>query len=465
MGANSSTCLPCKASGGTSRRGKGITNVLNNRDNEGTPQLLKKVSTAAEQQARSGTAGKQPSTPHEGSPTNGALSSSQSLQDRGETLHSQVSRHLQAQTDSALQPADSTQLERGPTGEKELAQHPSLDGAKRTASGCQQTSSNEGPRLQQTKRLEPAGEEQSGAAVQHQDHINIPSHMLAVEADPAWQQQHPDAQQALLSPHSCSVAHRVAAALRAAAGERAAAAAARAAEAAEAAKMAPKGQGEPPGGPGSFGESSKGFNSFRSTRDDAGNDKDKKPEERQLQQQQSTKRPTTTKNCLSQVSCFSPADDSGNEINVRQGLGNQEEAGGTAASAQQIVLGAAKRVGELLSSAAAALASPSAAEPETPEAGIVQNDQEACAPSEWQKSRQTDSGKGSELADSAAAFLGAVDRAMDTISSEGFKKQAVTLLSQSVSVAASLVEAVKTCGDTPRCRETLPSAVTAVNGW
>lgn len=428
MGANTSTCLPCKASGGTSRRTKTITNALNNRDNEEAPHFLKKVSTAAEAHSKTGAAG-QPSTPHEGSPINGALSSSQSLQERGETLHSQMSRHLQAQPDPALQPAASTQLEGGTTGEKALAHQPSLDGAKleeqqRMASGCQQPSFNDRPWLQQTRRLEPAGEEQLGApSVQHQDHINIPSHMLAVEPDSTWQ-QHPNAQQALLSPHSCSVAHRVAAALRAAAGERAAAAAARAAEAAEAAKVAPKGSAEPFKASGSFANSSKICNSSRSVTNDAGYcDNDRKPEERQLQQQQSMKR-LTKKNCLSQVSCFSSLDDSGNEIDVRQGLGNQQDATGTAASPQQIVLGAAKRVGELLSSAATALTSPSGAGAEMRDVVIVPNDQQASAPPDWQGIGQTESGKGGELVDTAATFLGAMDRAMDTIASEEFKKQA-----------------------------------------
>lgn len=434
MGANNSTCLPCKAAGASGRRNKATTGVPNPKDSDKQAQVLKKVSTVAEPQAGNGTAS-QPSIP-EGSQTNGALRSSHSLQGRAQTLQPQPAPHSQGQAGPSFQPTDSPRSQQVVT-EKERDVHPELEGIEAlehdAPSSSHQSHPNEVSPAPQTRRLEVVeGQRTNEGVLQHQTHLHVPSHMLAAETETAWQQHH-DAQQALLSPHSCSVAHRVAAALRAAAGERAAAAAARAAEAVEAAKMTPKESLEQKALENLRSSSTAGVSVFRTLRA-ASNGTEDSSQEQQASQQHGAQRASLQNSCFRHVSCFSSSDDSGNEITVRQGLEQRQEGTGSAAPSEHFVVGAAKRMGEMLSraaAAAAALASPVAEEASDvgEDAAIVPNDQLDSGLSDRRALRQKSSDKGGELSESAAVLLGAMDRAMDTITSDDFKKQASRCLS------------------------------------
>lgn len=463
MGANNSTCLPCRVSGGNGRRSKVVSDVQNERNSEKQANLLKKVSTAADPQGGSRPAG-QASTPTASPNTGAGVSSSQSLHGRTEIPHQQHSLQVQEEQDPLLQPTESRHLRQSAPGVEQHAQT-SLEGITHQEQREEGSAVFDSPlrldegRLapQQTEEPTPPMERHTNSeALNRQSQIHVPSHMLASEIEGSWQQQH-DSQQALLSPHSCSVAHRVAAALRAAAGERAAAAAARAAEAVEAAKSSPKesiGQSSELGTRHDASPSSS--LEVRGLRMISGSTGDNTIEQ-QASNVQSQHLPVPHKSCFPQVPCFSTSDDRGNEITVREDLQQQHQAGGTP-QPDYFVVSAAKRVGEMLSTAAAAAASvaTSAAGRKTAaseeENAIVPNDQWISGSADrqdWRSMAQTGEEKSGELGESAAALLGAMDRAMDTINSEKFKQQAVTLLSQSISVAASVVEAVKTCGEAP----------------
>lgn len=449
MGANNSTCLPCKAVGASARRSKETNGVHNPRDGDNQSRFLKKVSTSADPQGESRTAEQSP-IPKDSPPTGIVASSSQTPQGGAEVQQLQQSFHDEAQPGPFLQPTDSSRLQQGAT-ENEHDEQPLPEGKERQEDSTGPFSSHSRAKnvsLEQNPRKpEPATEQQpSREPPQHKPHLHVPSHMLASESDASWQ-KHRIAQQALLSPHSCSVAHRVAAALRAAAGERAAAAAARAADAVEAAKTIPK-------------RSVKQLNELEFRRSFSPSSSlelrglgvaggtmkgDCIGQADQKQGQQCT---SSQNRCFPRVSCFSVSDDSGNEISLRDGFMPSE----------YFVVGAAKRMGEMLSTAAAAAVqmASSAAGAKTCEAvednAINPNYQWVSGLADGQERQmigQMDNEKSGEPSESAAVLLGAMDRAMDTINSDDFKRQAVTLLSQSISVAASVVEAVKKCGDAP----------------
>lgn len=462
MGANNSTCLPCRVSGGNSRRSKGVSDVQNDKKSDKQANLLKKVSTAAEPQGGSRLAGQV--CPPTGSPNTGAgVSSSQSLHGRTEIPQQQHSLQSQEEQDPLLQPLESRHLRQAAPGDGQQAQ-PSLEEATQqeqreegSAVFGSPSHLGEGPLAPQetTEPMPPMEQQTNREALNRQHHIHIPSHMLASEIEASWQQQH-GSQQTLLSPHSCSVAHRVAAALRAAAGERAAAAAARAAEAVEAAKLSPKESVGPCSELGTRQDASPSSSlEARGLRMISGSTGDNTIE--QASHQQDQVRPFSHKSCFPHVPCFSTSDDRGDEITVRENLQQRHEAADSSQS-DYFVVSAAKRVGEMLSTAAAAAASMASsaaggkASADEEECAIAPNDQWISGNADRQDRRlvaRTSNEKSGELSESAAAFLGAIDRAMDTINSDDFKQQAVTLLSQSVSVAASLVEAVKTCGEAP----------------
>lgn len=445
MGANNSTCLPCKVSGANARRSKGVSDVQNERTSDKQANLLKKVSTAAEPQGESRPAG-HASTPT-GSPITGAgVNSSQSLQGRTEMPQQQHSLQLQEEQDPLLQPLESRHLRQAAPGGAQQSQA-SLEGK------TQQEQRDEGLSVpgspshlvekslapEQTNEPMPPMEQQTnGEALNRQPHIHVPSHMLASETETSWQQHH-DPHQTLLSPHSCSVAHRVAAALRAAAGERAAAAAARAAEAVEAAKSSPK---ESVGQLSELGKTPEDASpssslEVRGLRMVSGSTGDNTIEP--ASRQQDPHRLPPHKSCFPHVPCFSTTDDSGDEITVRENLQQRHEAAGTYPQSDYFVVSAAKRVGEMLSTAAAAAASvassaaggkTSAAEEEN---AIAPNDQWSSGVGDRQDRRlvaRTGDEKNGELSESAAALLGAVDRAMDTINSDDFKRQASQRLRQ-----------------------------------
>ncbi|KAL8441060.1 hypothetical protein Emag_007484 [Eimeria magna] len=428
MGANNSTCLPCKVTGAAARRIKAAGDAIDPRDGDQHIRALKKVSTAAEPQGGSRPAA-QASTAR-GSPTNGAAGgSSRQLDGFIDVNRQEPPYDSQEQCSNMFGPTDSKQLQQGPIQHEhdprlsmeeadehteEKAPHSHLDHSKDISESRVDHSKGT---LSGAEHLVPGGN------LQHQQHIHVPSHMLATETESSWQHHH-DSQQALLSPHSCSVAHRVAAALRAAAGERAAAAAARAAEAVKAAKSASKADVvglqksserqqdlSPP--------SSQGFRGLRSA---AGTSKGNSLGP--ASQHQSQQRQPHQNGCLSQVPCFNASEESGNELTITENP-DMEQGTGSASPTDYFVVAAAKRVGDMFSTAAAAAASVASAAARGENCGDSTRDSSA------QQRLEGDDKEGPlglenncEFKHSAAVLLGAVDRAMETINSEDFKKQA-----------------------------------------
>ncbi|KAL8269721.1 hypothetical protein Esti_006357 [Eimeria stiedai] len=433
MGANNSTCLPCKVSGAAARRIKAAGDAIDPRDGDQHTRALKKVSTAAEAQGGSRPAA-QASTAR-GSPTNGAAgcSSQQPLEGLIEANQQQPSGTSQEQCSNLFGPTDSKQLQQGPLQHEQDAKL-SVDEAEEHTEERAPPSHLDHSRDVSESRVDYPKEGLSGSEhlvprggnLQHQQHIHVPSHMLATETEASWQHHH-DSQQALLSPHSCSVAHRVAAALRAAAGERAAAAAARAAEAVKAAKSASKAdalelqkslnyqQDLPP-------PSSQGFRGLRSA---AGSNKGNSVG--QASQHECQQRQAPQNGCLSQVPCFSASEEKGNELTITENP-EAEHGTGSAEPSNYFVVAAAKRVGDMLSTAAAAAASMASAAAREENCGdstgglSAQKNQEMLEAEGKQGSLGHENN--SEFKHSAAVLLGAMDRAMETINSDDFKKQA-----------------------------------------
>ncbi|CDJ54051.1 hypothetical protein, conserved [Eimeria brunetti] len=474
MGANNSTCLPCKVAGGNARRNKPLNGVHDPKNISRQVQVLKKVSTAADPQGTNGTV-LQSATPLDSS-ANGTSSPSEPLQRRSENLQLQGQALEQSHSEVSQQPAEGQRMQH--VGE--LQDDPPLHEGKTRPGHEPDLLSNQecsaGIPSPQPKELTTVGEQQlRDGSPKPQQHIHVPSHMLAAGAEMACI-KHQGTQQALLSPHSCSVAHKVAAALRAAAGERAAAAAARAAEAAEAAKAMPKQHAGQPKEACTLQTQSPSSDcrALRSaTRSTAEN-----TAEKQANAEQETQRTLPQNSCFPPVSCFSTNDESASEITVRHQAEQYEGKPIGFSSPEQSLISAAKLVGEMFSGAAAAAV-----------AMASSTSQHGCDSAEEPVSTNTEkclvaghtrSDKGGDLQEGAVVLLGAVDRAMDAITSDEFKKQAssaytetctsnmladtflifcrvqltclnvlqaVTLLSQSISVAASVVEAVKTCGD------------------
>ncbi|KAL8449135.1 hypothetical protein Emed_003286 [Eimeria media] len=425
MGANNSTCLPCRVTGAAARRIKAAGDAIDPRDGEHHLRALKKVSTAAEPQGGSRPAA-QASTAR-GSPTNAAAGgSSQPIDGFIEVNQQEGPYSSQEQGSNVFGPTDSKQLQQGPIQHEhdpKLSMEEGDEHAEEKAPASHLDPSRDlaEARVDHSKEGLSGGEHlvSGGGNLQHQQHIHVPSHMLATETEASWQQHH-DSQQALLSPHSCSVAHRVAAALRAAAGERAAAAAARAAEAVKAAKSASKGdaielqksfecqqQDLPP-------PSSQGFRGLRSA---AGNNKGNSNQQRHHSPQNG---------CLSQVPCFNASEERGDELTITENT-ETEQGTGNAPPTDYFVVAAAKRVGDMFSSAAAAAASVASAAARGENCGDSTGDLPA---HKNQRRLEGDEGKDGilenncEFKHSAAVLLGAVDRAMETINSEDFKKQA-----------------------------------------
>ncbi|KAL8430074.1 hypothetical protein ACSSS7_006170 [Eimeria intestinalis] len=445
MGANNSTCLPCKVTGAAARRLKAAGEVIDPRDGEEHIRALKKVSTAAEPQAGSRPAA-QASTAR-GSPTNhgaAAGSSSQPLEGFIEVNQQQPPYAPQEQPSTVFGPTDSKQLQQGPVQHEHDPKLSIEEADERPDEKTPPGYVNHSREVSEARVDNPnegvSGAEHlvSGGNLQHQNHIHVPSHMLATETEASWQQHH-DSQQALLSPHSCSVAHRVAAALRAAAGERAAAAAKRAAEAVKAAKAASKADGTelqkslecqqdlPP-------PSSQGFRGLRSA---AGNTKGNSMG--QASSYHSQQRHSPQNGCLSQVPCFNASEESGNELTITENP-EVEQGTGRAPPSDHFVVAAAKRVGHMFSSAAAAAASVASAAARGENCGDSTGDLSV----QKNQRRLEDDGFGSTAKSQKQKALDF----LRVIPSVYFRLlQAVTLLSQSISVAASVVEVVKKCGD------------------
>ncbi|CDJ64928.1 hypothetical protein, conserved [Eimeria necatrix] len=422
MGANNSTCLPCKAAGASARRNKAATDVQNNGKISTEVEILKKVSTAAEPQVASGTP--EQSSSLQGSPNNGSSNSSNSLQERAKTLQQEDSLPHNAQPETCPPLAEGSTVQQ----DKQQDELPSHEGQP-----CPQLETQLGLQLKgstdvsppHNKQLETAEDQKVDERARRtpEKRIYVPSHMLAEGSEQAWK-QHQGASQALLSPHSCSVAHRVAAALRAAAGERAAAAAARAAEAAEAIKKMPKDStGKPM-------NQSNGQVSGVCPAESAETCSAETLAEQQADAHQDAQRTRSRSSCFPHVLCFSSAYDSGNEITVRQEAEQQQEGESNSQSAEYSVISTAKRVGEMFSgaaSAAVAFASSASGQSafETPrDQGVVSGGETSGRGQELWQTVGVGSEKAGELQDGAVVLLGAVDRAMDAITSDDFKKQA-----------------------------------------
>ncbi|KAL8425530.1 hypothetical protein Efla_006765 [Eimeria flavescens] len=450
MGSNNSTCLPCKVTGGSARRTKAVAGSIDPKDGESQQtRILKKVSTAADPHG-GGRAAAAAST-SKGSPTNGATYiCGQPLQGHTELDQQQPSYSFQEEPLVLPRPTGNNEAQQ--EGDAQVALEEREDSAEGMASFSHSDPSRNGFEVEggNTKSQLPCAEQPVQVQIlQHQQHIHVPSHMLATEAEPSWQ-HHQDSQKALLSPHSCSVAHRVAAALRAAAGERAAAAAARAAEAVKAAKASSKEIAERQAAVRSQHHlASSGSVPYRGLRSAASTKRENSTGQICHGEKQQLHSPSIS--CLPQVPCFTASEESKNEVTIKQ-CPDTEPMSGSSDPADFFVVAAAKRVGNLLSTAATAAASMASGggggdQPADGAATSTKHeDQAGCNPRDRQEGLVMV--KGCELEHSAAVLLGAVDRAMDTINSDGFKKQAVTLLSQSISVAASVVEVVKKCGET-----------------
>ncbi|CDJ37469.1 hypothetical protein, conserved [Eimeria tenella] len=430
MGANNSTCLPCKAAGASARRNKAATDVQNNRKISKEVEILKKVSTAAEPHIASGTP--EQSSSLQGSPNNGSSNSSNSLQERAKTLQQKDSLPHYSHPEPSPPLAECSTVQQ----DKQQDELPSHEGQP-----CPQREMQLGFQLKgstdvlppHNKQLETVEDQKADERARRtpEKRIYVPSHMLAEGSEQAWK-QHQGAPQALLSPHSCSVAHRVAAALRAAAGERAAAAAARAAEAAEAIKKMPRDStGKPMNQPngqvsGVSPAESKALTSAEACSAET-------LAEQQADAQQDAQRTRSRSSCFPHVLCFSSAYDSGNEINVRQEAEQQQEGENNSQSAEYSVISTAKRVGEMFSGAAsAAVAFASSASGhsafEAPrDQGVVSCGETSGRGQELWQTVGVGSEKAGELQDGAVVLLGAVDRAMDAITSDDFKKQASLL--------------------------------------
>ncbi|CDI86378.1 hypothetical protein, conserved [Eimeria praecox] len=430
MGANNSTCLPCKVAGGNGRRNKSLNGPHDPKVLSSQAQVLKKVSTAAEPHGTSGTAS-QSATPQDSS-ANGGSSYSEPLQRGSETVQPQGSIPQQSHSRAPQQPIEGEQLQQV---EELQEQPPPQEGEIRPEHEADintKPKSLVGIAYPQQKELTTVGEKQvRDRSPKPQEHVHVPSHMLAVGAE-AVCMQHQGTQQALLSPHSCSVAHRVAAALRAAAGERAAAAAARAAEAAEAAKAVPMQQaGQPKVACRFQTESSAAECTVLGSATECTAEC---TPERQANSEEEAQRTLQQNSCFPKVSCFSSNDESASEITIRQQAEQSQGKGIGLSLPEQSLISAAKLVGEMFSgAAAAAVAMASSA-----------SGQSACDSAEQpvgtdresypvvgggvQQTTKTGNGKGAgDLQEGAVALLGAVDRAMDAITSDEFKKQASSI--------------------------------------
>ncbi|XP_026190778.1 uncharacterized protein LOC34617851 [Cyclospora cayetanensis] len=425
MGANNSACLPRRAAGATARRNGAISS---NRTAEAAlrpTQNFKKVSITVDSQAAKSETRAQLSTPH-GSPTNGVASSSGLTEECGDALHAQLS------------PDDQQVKVRG--------QLPNVSGIESSANEKQQDAhflEEEQPRepeaeftinqgspkeissLSKTEKPDEALYVQKGeGALRHQHHIHVPSHLLATRTEEAWE-QHQHESQALLSPHSCSVAHRVAAALRAAAGERAAAAAARAAEAAQAAKTTQEDEAEPLRGIQLLQASTNQDPAFKMCHEQPGCTASSSAEE-QVHLQQDSRGLHPQKSCFPHVSCLSSTDDSGNDVMVSSGMIWSETKSKNAISSEySVVKTALRRVGTMFSATSAALASPPVAKTTHEEAGnceIVSNVQRCLSAPEWHSGALAGSGIAGEQREGADMLQGALDRAMGTLTSDTFKK-------------------------------------------
>ncbi|CDJ33776.1 uncharacterized protein EMH_0089680 [Eimeria mitis] len=430
MGANNSTCLPCKVAGGNVRRNKPLNGAHDQQVLSSEAQVLKKVSTAAEPQGTSGTAS-QSAIPQDSS-ANAASGSSVPLQKRSGSLQLQGSFPGQSQSEALQQSIEGQRLQQV----EELQDKPTLQDGKipenETDLGSKAKCSVGVP-LSQPKDARTVVEQQlRDGSPRPQQHIHVPSHMLAAGADVVCI-KHQGTQQALLSPHSCAVAHRVAAALRQAAGERAAAAAAaaRAAEETEGTKAVPKQHAGQAKEACSFQTESSAAEcreptNGKETTADSSREKHAKPE----QEAQRTLPPSS---CFPQVSCFSSNDESASEITVMQQAEQYQGKTMGFPSPEQSLISAAKLVGEMFSGAAAAAVAMA-----TSTSGQTARDSserpaaksgESClvADQALRQATQTGSDKGGDLHEGAVVLLGAVDRAVDAITSDEFKKQASTV--------------------------------------
>ncbi|CDJ56451.1 hypothetical protein, conserved [Eimeria maxima] len=426
MGANNSTCLPCKVAGGNARRNRPLNGVHDPKILSGQVQVLKKVSTAAEPQGTSGTVSQ--SAPPQDPPVNGPSSSTEPLQECNETLQLQEPLIAQSHSEAPQQPVEVQRLKRAEQLQDEPSVHErEIRPDNETELKSKPTSSVGISSPKPKDETAVAGKQAREGSPMPQQHINVPSHMLAAGAEAVCLQHH-GTQQALLSPHSCSVAHRVAAALRAAAGERAAAAAARAAEAAEAAKAMPNQHGGHPKQDRIFQteSSSAECGALASI---TGSTEDSTPEQ-QANTEQEPQRAHQRNSCFPHVSCFSSNDESASEITVRQHAEQYPRKPNGFPSPEQSIISAAKLVGEMFSGAAAAAVALASSTPgQNANEGAEQplatsGDSCLVAGQGVRQATPAGSDKGGDLEEGAVVLLGAVDRAMDAITSDEFKKQA-----------------------------------------
>lgn len=255
MGANNSTCLPCKAAAHSGAR-RGRSGGLSERFSSLIP--LKKISTAAEHERRVPSEQDSPvggqliapieeHSPRTGNPDQPSVnvlrgaSKAVSLPAEGdEVKREDISANIN-EGESCVSPSRRV-LPCGQTHlHDETVRTSDVHNAEENEVGRQGSSvfnlrdrSESAPRLENESQASPDPPAQLPSSVDPAGHQHVPTHLLMENDhfscnDLKRQQSN---LQDILSPHSRAVAHRVAAALRAAAGERAAAAATVAAAAA-----------------------------------------------------------------------------------------------------------------------------------------------------------------------------------------------------------------------------------------
>ena len=418
-------------------------------------QVLKKVSTAAEPQGVSLTP-PEVAVPRDPS-ANGTSTNGESLQRRNDTLHLQGSaigqtqpEHLQQHTEGqGLQQVEELH-EEPPVQQGEIRPDQETDRSSKAKYSLDLSSPPPKGSITVVEQRPKDG------SPKPQQHIHVPSHMLAAGCD-AICIQHQGTQQALLSPHSCSVAHRVAAALRAAAGERAAAAAARAAQAGEAAKTVPKKHAGQRKEASSFQTQSSAIG-CRALRIAAGSSADS-TREKQANPEQEELRPLPQNSCFPQVSCFSSNDEGASEITVRQQAEHCQAKAVSISSPEPSLISAAKLVGEMFSGAAAAAMAMASSAPghracdSAEQSFATIGDSCLVAGEGFPQATGTGDDKGGELHEGAVVLLGAVDRAVDAITSDEFKKQA-----SSVNSSASQYSDRRLGSSMVRCHDRLKCA-------
>lgn len=434
MGANNSTCLPCKVAGANSRRSKATGGLHSQADGDKSCHILKKVSTAAEPQGDGKTVAFG-SFSKSAPVTRDSSCGHQALPEQGETADQKLLPHVEKEIISVVEPKEGDQpLQKVKQQEQNAlltAEGSAQQGHTEVANGIN-TKQNEvtSAKGKSEKDFKLDGHQTLHQEVlQHHPHIHVPSHMLATEENGSCEQPR-ESRQALLSPHSCSVAHRVAAALRAAAGERAAAAAARAVEMVEEARTAQEKTfngktiaSRPDCSPLSLTE-------LRDLKPGARNTHDSPRD--QVCEEHGQQRPSSHSNCFPHVSCLTASEDNRNEIIVRQNR-QHDQGDDNSIAPNSFVAVAAKRVGEVFSTAAAAAASV-ASSVAAGKSYAAEEDSVTAYKSLWvsetsdfkerQLIAQMDNRNGAELRTSAEMLLDAMDSALDTINRDDFKRQA-----------------------------------------